>query len=835
MFAIIAIIITVTAVAAGGLGGGGGGGGGSSSPASSGGSSGGGSSPPAPDSPWMVSSYEANIYRTPEYNAQWGLEAIHAAEAYAALAKNNKTVAGEGVTIAITDTGAQANHIDIAGNLNADVNYNYFYNTNDISDTEGHGTHVASIAAGVENGSGIKGVAHDANLVIADIFNDAGSEAAIDTGISGSAAIEGVKVINASWKYGSYTSYNGTPSGTNSSDRAVIAALNIAKTNDILFVAATGNDADNAGDGGGDSAYLSKPKPAKPALFANNNDLAGYVLAVAAVDQDLQIADFSNICGIASGYCLVAPGVNIYAASSDTNTIAGVGANGQKYATLSGASMAAPHVSGAAAVLRAAWPLLTAPQVADILLKTATDLGAAGKDTTYGYGMLNLYAAVQAQGSNSFNYGNKASQTSYDLRSSSFAADPIFGDAFAQNVAPALQNAIFFDEYGRDYKASLASKISASAHATTSSNIGSVMIANNYKTNILPLSFGAMNDKNSPFATQIKVQMKSYSDIGKKLMTLDKSRQDEVLNSGNGFALRQNFNKKSQLIFAFNVDEIKNLVFENENNFNFISINSLAANPYQSFIASPYQSGNVNKNFNQIAWQQKFFNNKLKLNFSHQTSYNGTSGIALQGLKQNQISDFNFNYRPSTRTNLALSIGRLNEFNNNFLNSRGVGAFESGGGATTSYFKIAAMQNIYKSFSLISNFSRGFSKVAGNNFGIFREYQNIKSEAAALGLVNDDVFGGGLGVLYSQPLRVYSGSVKVDVPIAVDASGNVLRYTDNISLKPQGKEQDFELFYAKNLNNFTQFSVNFLNIKEAGNVKSAKDVRFVMINYSLKF
>ena len=830
MFAIVAIVITVAALALGSAGGGGSGGGssgGTQNPANPGG----GNANPA----FVVSAAEANVYRTVEYNSQWGLEAIHAAESYAALAKNNKNIAGDNIKIAITDSGVQENHIDIAGNLSAVDSHNYNANSVNVSDNIGTGTYSASIAAGVKNDNGIHGVAYNANLVIADIYNNAGTSLVANSGIAGVAAIDGVKVINAGWKYGSYTSYNGTPSGTNSTDRDVIAAIQIAKAHDILLVAATGNDADNNNDGGADSAYLSRPKPAKPALFANNNDLSGYVLAVGAVNQAGAISDSSNICGITHDYCLVAPGVAIKGATSDTNTIGGVGINGEKYTTISTSYAAAAEVSGAAAVLRSAWPFLTAPQIANILLSTATDLGAAGVDTIYGHGMLNLYAAVQAQGSNSFSYGNSISQNSYDLRYSSLEVDPIFGDAFIHNLEPALSKAVFFDDYGRDYQANLAQKISINHRPTILAGTSSSALTSNYKTNIIPLAFAQNNSFGKNFVSEIKVQIKSYTDLGKKFSNIDKSVEDKILNAGNGFSLRQNFTKNFQLLFSFNIDDVKNLSFAEVNNAGFISNNGFASSPYQPFISSYAQNNNAVKNFNQFALQQKLFTEKLHLNFSHQTSYQSATIMASQSAMQNQISDFNFNYLPNNKTNLAISFGNLREFNNNFLNSQSLGAFGSSGNAQTSYFKITVMKKLSENFALIANFSQGQTKIAGNDFGIFRNYQNIKSRAASLGFIYENFFKGNIGFLYSEPLRIYSGTANIDIPIARDNAGNVVRYNANISLKPQGKEQDFEIFYSKNVNKNSQIRLNFIGVKDAGNIKSDRSIYFANVNYGMKF
>jgi len=86
-----------------------------------GGGGGGGSSPAVlsvGNSNWISSSSSSAVtsYQTAEYSAQWGLDSINAAEAYALLSANSKTVAGDGVTIAIIDTGAQLSHVEIAGN-----------------------------------------------------------------------------------------------------------------------------------------------------------------------------------------------------------------------------------------------------------------------------------------------------------------------------------------------------------------------------------------------------------------------------------------------------------------------------------------------------------------------------------------------------------------------------------------------------------------------------------------------------------------------------------------------------------------------------------------------
>ena len=112
-------------------------------------------------------------------------------------------------------------------------------------------------------------------------------------------------------------------------------------------------------------------------------------LAVVAADRNNLIASYSNGCGLALGWCLTAPGSRIYTTDSDSDS---------DYATSSGTSFAAPHVSGALAVLKSRLPTVPMSVLVAILLTTATDLGPQGLDQTYGWGMLNLDAATALQG-----------------------------------------------------------------------------------------------------------------------------------------------------------------------------------------------------------------------------------------------------------------------------------------------------------------------------------------------------------------------------------------------------------------------------------------------------
>ena len=133
------------------------------------------------------------------------------------------------------------------------------------------------------------------------------------------------------------------------------------------------------------------------AAFLGNPEIRGLWLAVVATDKDNKIASFSNGCGEAASYCLAAPGVRILS-TLDTNDTETDFPRTKGYGLYTGTSMAAPMVSGAAAVVKGAFPNLTARQVVDILLRSATDLGAPGTDPVYGHGLLNLARALEPIG-----------------------------------------------------------------------------------------------------------------------------------------------------------------------------------------------------------------------------------------------------------------------------------------------------------------------------------------------------------------------------------------------------------------------------------------------------
>ncbi|KUM67081.1 serine protease [Streptomyces curacoi] len=264
---------------------------------------------------------------------------------------------GEGVTVAVVDSGVDATHPDLAGQVLAGKDFTGGGNAHE--DKMGHGTVMASIIAGHGHGpgnaSGMMGLAPKAKILPLrairtekDPMHDETWAAAVRYAVD-----QGAKVINMSF---------GNDGGKTLSDGR--AAIAYAQAHDVVVVAAAGNDGSIAVD--------------EPAALPG-------VVAVGAVDKSGNRWDGSNT---GKGLTLMAPGVEILGADTTRS---------QQYSLSRGTSDAAAFVSATAALVRSKYPELTAGQVINRLVKSASFLGHKGlkaPDEEYGYGIIRPRQAV---------------------------------------------------------------------------------------------------------------------------------------------------------------------------------------------------------------------------------------------------------------------------------------------------------------------------------------------------------------------------------------------------------------------------------------------------------
>ena len=312
---------------------------------------------------------QATTPNDPGYSQLWGLNNIgqsggtadadiDAPEAWDIQKGNQNLVIG------VIDTGVDYDHPDLSANIwtnpgeiagdgiDNDSNgyiddvrgWDFAYNDNNPMDVHGHGTHVAGTIAGKgNNGVGVTGVAWNAKIMPLKFLNDSGSGSTSNAILAiNYATAKGVKLTNNSWGGGGYS-------------QALYDAINTAGQQGALFIAAAGNSSQN-----------TDTTPAYPASY----DLAN-IISVASTTRTDGLSWFSNYG--ATTVDLGAPGSDIYSAWPNST-----------YNTISGTSMASPHVTGAAALLWSQNPTWTAQQVKNSLMSTGDSISALNGKTVSG-------------------------------------------------------------------------------------------------------------------------------------------------------------------------------------------------------------------------------------------------------------------------------------------------------------------------------------------------------------------------------------------------------------------------------------------------------------------
>ena len=283
--------------------------------------------------------------------------------------------AASGITIAVVDTGADLRAPDL--HAKSPAAYNVLNGGTNVRDRNGHGTFVASLAAGsVSNGEGIAGFGGDARLLVIQAGGADGSFTDVDEAAAIVYAVDhGAKIVNLS--------LGGVESST--TERR---AVEYAAAHGVLLVAAVGNEYEDGNPIEYPAALLQPP---------GSRGVGGAGLAVAASTQRGTRASFSNT---GSHLSLAAPGEQVLGALSSASSaslyprFALPGSGAGLYGYASGTSFASPQVAGAAALVWAAKPTATAAEVADILERTASGSGAWNPNL--GYGVIDVAAAVAA-------------------------------------------------------------------------------------------------------------------------------------------------------------------------------------------------------------------------------------------------------------------------------------------------------------------------------------------------------------------------------------------------------------------------------------------------------
>jgi thermitase len=288
----------------------------------------------------------------PGYPNQWGLAQIQAPQSW------DIQSGSVGVVIAIVDTGIDSQHPELSSKSVQGWNFDASspsYNTAATADDNGHGTHVAGIAAAATNNSlGVAGTCPNCLLMPVKVLgaNSNGTYDAVASGII-YAADRGARIINLSLSGPIFS-------------QALQDAVNYAASRGALLIAAAGNNSTNA------AMY--------PAALPN-------VMAVAATNSDDLRAGFSNFNSYIS---VAAPGVGIYSTSWSPT-------NGSTYISMNGTSMSTPFVAGLAGLLAAQDGNRTSAVLRGLIETSADDLDLPGWDQDTGYGRINALRALSGR------------------------------------------------------------------------------------------------------------------------------------------------------------------------------------------------------------------------------------------------------------------------------------------------------------------------------------------------------------------------------------------------------------------------------------------------------
>lgn len=421
----------------------------------------------------------------PAYSRQWALAAVKAAHAWAdfELIRGSGMEPGEGVTVGLIDTGIDLGHPAFAGKVITEQFLDTVDETGRRADTAdfSHGTAVASVIAarptpGFLNG-GFFGVAPGADLrMVAIPLGRAdpsmpyaptapGSLRSSDTIWArrfNTALGQNVDILNLSFGVpGIIENYRDSSTDLRSNFRETITALEQrGRAEKTILVWAAGNANGLPCTPGGANcvggridASSVEVFPGLPVLIA---ELRGHSIAAVAVDENGEIANYSNRCGIAAEWCLAAPGGSddlnngVWGALLGPINREGREVPGRGFAKFSGTSFAAPMVAGGLAVMKSLFrDQLSNTELVTRLFATADTSGRYADRSIYGQGMMDLGAATSPVGNTMVAGGPTVSDGGIGLRLTGLRLGGAFGDALGQSLAG--QEIAAFDALGAPF------------------------------------------------------------------------------------------------------------------------------------------------------------------------------------------------------------------------------------------------------------------------------------------------------------------------------------------------------------------------------------------------
>jgi len=712
-----------------------------------------------------------------------GLTRVCASAAYA------RGATGAGIKVAVLDTGITVDGGNNVFHTELDANVAAFTNGSDLiagdnvpNDEEGHGSHVAGIIAGENNGSGYHGVAYDADLYIYKVLNDVGSSVgnSVANGVN-KARTDGVDIMNLS--LGSNTTI-GTDCNSAASCEALLGAINYSALEAAgaagkILVWAAGNEGNS-----------SPSVDSGAAIY--DDDFKETTVIVVATGTDGKIADAddpgwgdtgSNKCGIASAICISAPGTAIFSAKLDDNAFA---------AGFSGTSMAAPMVSGGLALIKQEFPALTNAQVIDRLFVTATDTDEYSQTSIYGHGMMNLNGATAAIGKlQTINGSNLLDDpnTSYaDLVDNSFLSNA----AFASAITNALNGKTMevYDSFDR---------------ANFKTNISNFFTSESYTSqNTIENHINRLKPKT--------IQKNKHQNLyGSFTVETNGDYLESSMFQSAGDLLALGFNQSTNN-FENAVDPLSN--FFNDSNFG----NNYLVNPY----------------FNTGTGQDYFMSVNSNSSFGFDTFTNANGNDLGLAFNINPLSSSDDEVRNAG--DLQIVFG-ANYEQNKFLNSTSTGVFATGDLSNTNFTGIKYKKNLSNDITFVGSGFAGYTYIdkAANSY--IYSSKPLLTSSFTLGLAKANFIKKDqrVGFFINQPQRVEDGSLNLKVPTSTNRDRTITYTNLNVDLEPEARQINFDIIFSKTITDSSNFSANLTHVQNGDHSSSSNSQNFLSLFYKKTF
>lgn len=690
-----------------------------------------------------------------EYVNSTGLAQLKAAEGYAQ--RSGGLPGGEGVRIAIIDSGIDVTHPDL-GNL-AKTSWSA---GNEAIIGDSHATFVAGIAAASRTQSSdpndMHGIAYRATLVnfqaarpsqtAANGFVSFGMDDLVDaisaaSGLStGEEAVES-DILNLSL---------GAPSSSDSTFSRLRTAMRDAADEDKIIVLAAGNE-------GLSSDPADKLQPIYPAAYADDAGMAGLAIVVGNLTSADEAAASSNLCGDTKNFCLFAPGTSIQSTTS-----------GGVYGIGSGTSFAAPYVAGAAAVVKAAFPGVSSRDVVDRLLLTAEDLGDAGVDSTFGRGRLDLEAAMAPVGPTAIPTGSTVDGPSAAVETSSLRLGP--GMIMDSAASALLKRVMTVDRMGFPFPVDLTEVVS-----TAKRDDGLSSFVNGDRRSVAAAGTGV---------TQIAA-------------FLPEDVSTDFSKTRSSTSLRQHSRANETVPFHFSAD-----VTERTTIFAALNDRHSAQSGLEAELANRrstlMQTSSFFSSYDGLANASNGAGVSFRPTDGAEITVSAFASLDPEREQESAVQRVDVMQAMPGGIDLRLGLGLVQE-DDGFVGGRARGAFGEDMSARSQFMTISLLGALFEDVDWFATYSRGRSSIDEAEGSLFGNWSNTGSEAFGAGLIIRDVAkdNDGLSFMVGQPIRQEHAKATVSLPVGRKPDGTVVTEKKRLNFAPEAREITAEIGYRLSL------------------------------------